>query len=233
MGIDSMRVGGGRCPPLLVGGLLVACLMLICNWWTLSSENIELVRQIDELNEQLKISAEERDQCVTLRGNLEQRYKHAEDEVASLHVRLEQQADLKEKNDKLEDSVNRYKNDLDLLKLNITKTATLETRQEKNNFNIELNSTREKNKKLQEEIEQLKNDLDKIKSTCNLTTQKKTVFIPQIQINSKIQKNNDSNGDMDDNPDPEISKTGNRGTDSNVIESGRDQHTSNGRLNGD
>lgn len=55
MGIDSMRVGGGRCPPLLVGGLLVACLMLICNWWTLSSENIELVRQIDELNEQLKI----------------------------------------------------------------------------------------------------------------------------------------------------------------------------------
>lgn len=50
-----MRVGGGRCPPLLVGGLLVACLMLICNWWTLSSENIELVRQIDELNEQLKI----------------------------------------------------------------------------------------------------------------------------------------------------------------------------------
>lgn len=55
MGIDSMRVGGGRCPPLLVGGLLAACLMLICNWWTLSSENIELVRQIDELNEQLKI----------------------------------------------------------------------------------------------------------------------------------------------------------------------------------
>ncbi|KAG6804524.1 Golgi membrane protein 1 isoform X1 [Apis mellifera caucasica] len=289
MGIDSMRVGGGRCPPLLVGGLLVACLMLICNWWTLSSENIELVRQIDELNEQLKISAEERDQCVTLRGNLEQRYKHAEDEVASLHVRLEQQADLKEKNDKLEDSVNRYKNDLDLLKLNISKTATLETRQEKNNFNIELNSTREKNKKLQEEIEQLKNDLDKVKSTCNLATQKKTAFIPQttrevinkiqldpvpesavrislagqrglkyhgipilpkdppgavrlkprfsvtmpkVQISSKLQKN-DSNGDMDDNPDPEISKTGNRGTDNNVIESGRDQHTSNGRLNED
>lgn len=76
----------------------------------------------------LCFSAEERDQCVTLRGNLEQRYKHAEDEVASLHVRLEQQADLKEKNDKLEDSVNRYKNDLDLLKLNISKTATLETR---------------------------------------------------------------------------------------------------------
>lgn len=55
MGIDSMRVGGGRCSPLLVGGLFIACLMLICNWWTLSSENLDLVRQIDELNEQLKI----------------------------------------------------------------------------------------------------------------------------------------------------------------------------------
>jgi len=55
MGIDSMRVGGGRCPPLLVGGLLLACLMLICSWWTLSSENLELIRQIDDLNEQLKI----------------------------------------------------------------------------------------------------------------------------------------------------------------------------------
>lgn len=53
-----MRVGGGRCPPLLVGGLLLACLMLVCNWWTLSSENLELVRQIDELNEQLKIRYE-------------------------------------------------------------------------------------------------------------------------------------------------------------------------------
>lgn len=55
MGIDSMRVGGGRCPPLVLGGLLTACIMLICNWWILSSENIELVRQLDELNEQLRI----------------------------------------------------------------------------------------------------------------------------------------------------------------------------------
>ena len=55
MSIDSMRVGGGRCPPLLVGGLFVVCLMLIINWYTISSENLELLRQIDELNEQLKI----------------------------------------------------------------------------------------------------------------------------------------------------------------------------------
>ncbi|XP_076676551.1 uncharacterized protein LOC143373300 isoform X1 [Andrena cerasifolii] len=181
MGIDSMRVGGGRCPPLLVGGLLVVCLMLICNWWTLSSENIELVRQIDELNEQLKISAEERDQCVTLRGNLEQRYKHTEDEVASLHVRLEQQADLKKKYDELEDSVNMYKSELDSLnKLDASKTATLDTlRLEKDTFNTQLHVKRDENKKLQEEMDQLKDELEKVRLSCSKTPGKKSEFIQQ------------------------------------------------------
>ncbi|KAG7199945.1 hypothetical protein KM043_014380 [Ampulex compressa] len=175
MGIDSMRVGGGRCPPLLVGGLLVACLMLICNWWTLSSENLELVKQIDELNEELKISAEERDQCVTLRGTLEQRYKHTEDEVASLHVRLEQQIDLKKKNDELEDSLTMCKSELDSLnKLDATKTATLETlRLEKDTINTQLNVKRDENKKLQEEVEMMTVELAKLKLSCNIVPVKK------------------------------------------------------------
>ncbi|KZC06158.1 PREDICTED: Golgi membrane protein 1-like isoform X2 [Dufourea novaeangliae] len=174
MGIDSMRVGGGRCPPVLVGGLLVACLMLICNWWTLSSENIELVRQIDELNEQLKISAEERDQCVTLRGNLEKRYKHVEEEVASLHVRLDQQTDLKKKNEELRESINVYKTDLDSLrKLDVTKSATLKTlREDNDNFNTQLYEKLQENKKLQKEIVQLKDELDKVKLTCTRNPEK-------------------------------------------------------------
>lgn len=231
MGIDSMRVGGGRCPPLLVAGLLAACLMLICNWWTLSSENIELLRQFDELNEQLKISAEERDQCVTLRGTLQQRYKHAEDKVNSLHVRLEQQAELKKKNDELEDSINVCKSELESLnKLDATKTATLETlRLEKNTINTQLDVKRDENKRLQEEIEQLK---DKIKLTCNLNPQKKTIsLLPQTS--PKNQKNNDSNGELEDNPELENSKAGNiETTDGNIVESGRDQHT-NGGTTGD
>ncbi|XP_078049568.1 uncharacterized protein LOC144476466 isoform X1 [Augochlora pura] len=169
MGIDSMRVGGGRCPPLLVGGLLVTCLMLICNWWTLSSENIELVRQIDELNEQLKISAEERDQCVTLRGNLEKSFKNAEKEMESLHVRLEQQTDLKKKNDDMEESLQTCKTDLDnLRKVDDTKSETLETlKLEKENSNAQLEEKREENRKLQEEVDQLKDELNKIKLTYN------------------------------------------------------------------
>ncbi|XP_018362865.1 PREDICTED: uncharacterized protein LOC108761042 isoform X1 [Trachymyrmex cornetzi] len=175
MGIDSMRVGGGRCPPLLVGGLLLACLMLVCSWWTLSSENLELIRQIDDLNEQLKISAEERDQCVTLRGNLEQRFKHTEDELASLHVRLEQQMDFKKKNEELEDSVTMCKSELDSLnKLDATKTATLETlRLEKDTINTQLDVKRDENKKLQEEVDRLKGEIDQLKLGCNSPPEKK------------------------------------------------------------
>jgi hypothetical protein len=54
MGLETMRGGYGRCPPLLVGGLLVVCLILTCNWWSLSTQNYELVKQIDEIGEQLR-----------------------------------------------------------------------------------------------------------------------------------------------------------------------------------
>ncbi|XP_011135752.1 uncharacterized protein LOC105181011 isoform X2 [Harpegnathos saltator] len=190
MGIDGMRVGGGRCPPLLVIALLLVCLMLFCNWWALSSENVELVRQIDELNEQLKISAEERDQCVTLRGNLEQRYKHTEDELASLHVRLEQQMDFKKKNEELEDSVTVCKSELDSLnKLDATKTATLETlRLEKDTINTQLDVKRDENKKLQEDVEKLKVEVEQLKLGCNSPPDKKEAPVLQPATTVVINK---------------------------------------------
>ncbi|XP_076303826.1 uncharacterized protein LOC143221965 isoform X3 [Lasioglossum baleicum] len=228
MGIDSMRVGGGRCPPLLVGGLLVACLMLICNWWTLSSENIELVRQIDELNEQLKISAEERDQCVTLRGNLEKRLKHAEKEVEALHVRREQQqTELRKKSEDLEESLNSCKTELDNLhKVDDTKSATLETlRVEKDNFNTKLDERLDENKKLQDEVEQLKDELSKTKLTCN-KSEKGLELIQQLnaspkQANKGIKEQ--TNPDTTETEYPENSKQGNlESTDANMVESERD-----------
>ncbi|XP_012277563.1 Golgi membrane protein 1 isoform X2 [Orussus abietinus] len=181
MGIDGMRVGGSRCPPLLVGGLILACLMLICNWWTLSSENLELLRQIDELSEQLKISAEERDQCVTLRGNLEDRFKRAKDEIASLHVHLEQQSKLKKRTDELEDSITVCKSELDSLnKLDATKTATLETlRLEKDTISTQLGAKKEENKKLQEELDRIQDELKKLKSTYSSPSEKEHRMLPQ------------------------------------------------------
>ncbi|CAL7936575.1 unnamed protein product [Xylocopa violacea] len=227
MGIDSMRVGGGRCPPILVGGLLITCLTLLFNWWTLSSENIELVKQIDELNEQLKNSAEERDQCVTLRGNIEQKYKHAEEEIRLFRVSLDQQAEIKKKNDELVSQFTKCKGELDSLnKTDATKTVTLETlRLEKDKSNTELDAKRNENKKLQEEVEQLKDELDKTKLTCNSTPEKKLDILPQPDASSKHQKNNDSN--EGNTPDPESSKPGNTGT-MEAIESIRDQHMKDG-----
>lgn len=138
-----MRVGGGRCSPLLVGGLLIACLMLICNWWTLSSENFDLVHQIDELSEQLKISAEENDQCITLRSKLEQRYKHVEDEVAYLHVSLEKQNEFnKKQKEEFENSIAICKSELDSNKMDVK---------------------RKENEKLQEELDRVKDEMEKLK----------------------------------------------------------------------
>ncbi|XP_018312014.1 uncharacterized protein [Mycetomoellerius zeteki] len=222
MGIDSMRVGGGRCPPLLVGGLLLACLMLVCSWWTLSSENLELIRQIDDLNEQLKISAEERDQCVTLRGNLEQRFKHTEDELASLHVRLEQQMDFKKKNEELEDSVTMCRSELDSLnKLDATKTATLETlRLEKDTINTQLDVKRDENKKLQEEVDRLKGEMDQLKLGCNSPPEKKeTSNLEPLETESKQANDTTNNSAEQDNPvinileDPENRARDNNGDD--------------------
>lgn len=55
MSLDSMRGSYGRSPPFLVAGLLVVCVLLTFNWWTLSTQNYDLIRQIAELGEQLKI----------------------------------------------------------------------------------------------------------------------------------------------------------------------------------
>jgi type VI protein secretion system component VasF len=55
MSLDNMRGVYGRCPPFLVAGLLVVCIILTFNWWSLSSQNYDLIKQIEELSEQLKI----------------------------------------------------------------------------------------------------------------------------------------------------------------------------------
>lgn len=88
---------------------------------------------------------------------MEQRYKHTEDELASLHIRLDQQIDLKKKNEELEDSVTVCKGELDsLTKVDATRSVTLETlRLEKDTLTTQLNVKRDENKKLQEDIEKV------------------------------------------------------------------------------
>lgn len=54
MGFD-MRGNNGRCPPFLLGGCILLCIVLTCNWWSISSQNYDLIKQIDILEEQMRI----------------------------------------------------------------------------------------------------------------------------------------------------------------------------------
>ncbi|XP_046434470.1 uncharacterized protein LOC124186645 isoform X1 [Neodiprion fabricii] len=166
MGFDGMRVGGGRCPPLLVGGLVLACFLLVCNWWTLSTENAELLRQIDDLILQLKTSEEDRNQCTMLRNSLEQRYKRCDEMVASLHVQIEQEKVLQKKQ---EDSEMMCKTELESQKqVDITQKATLDSlRVEKDALTKEVDEKKDNIKRLQSELEEARDQLSELKLTVN------------------------------------------------------------------
>ncbi|XP_001601314.2 uncharacterized protein LOC100116951 [Nasonia vitripennis] len=192
MSIDSMRVGGGRCPPLLVGGLLIACIMMVCNWWTLSSTNLELLRQIDELNEQIKISVEERDQCVTHSGSVEKQLQSCTDDARTTHVKLSQVEDMLST---CNEEVKSYKT------IDITKSSTLEAlRVDKETIKKKLDVKQEENKKLDDELKQVKDELQKLKLTMNAPPQKQSPSIPIARFLEKPQSDNKTVVNVAPNP---------------------------------
>jgi len=201
MTIDSMRVGGGRCPPLLVTGLLIACIMMVCNWWTLSSTNLELLRQIDELNEQIKISVEERDQCVTLREGTEKQLKASQDDCRTTHVKLSQ----------IDDMLTTCNTELKSLQQHeVTKTATLETmRMAQQTTNARLNAKIEENKELEEELKKVKKELEQTKLSVN---EPKPKLVPVLPIAKILEKTDNKTTNIGGNQgDPAVNKTVNSG----------------------
>ncbi|XP_043683422.1 uncharacterized protein LOC122636351 isoform X2 [Vespula pensylvanica] len=116
-------------------------------WWYLSSENIDFSIQVNQLNEQLKMSIEERNQCVTLRMKLEQRYKQMEDDIAYLHIKLEKQNNIQKKNDELKNSMTICKSKLHSLSI--------------------LNAKLKENERFQKELEKVKDELVKLKLAYN------------------------------------------------------------------
>ncbi|KAJ8669008.1 hypothetical protein QAD02_000267 [Eretmocerus hayati] len=170
MSFDSMRVGGGRCPPLVVGVLIIACTFMLCNWWTLSSTNYELIHQIDELNEQIRISVEERDICVTQHGECTKKAEDCEKDVRVTNVKLSQ----------IDDNLSTCNQELKSFKdIDLSKTATLETlRLDKNAVEATLKTQKEENKKLEEELNSVKADLKKLKLTLDSTAKKAIPAIP-------------------------------------------------------
>ncbi|XP_046398382.1 uncharacterized protein LOC124165125 isoform X1 [Ischnura elegans] len=89
MGIEQMRGNYGRYPPFLFGGLLLVCLISTVQWWSLATQNNDLIRQLEDLGEKFKLSSDQREQCLQLRMVLDNRLKNTEDELAQVKVRLE------------------------------------------------------------------------------------------------------------------------------------------------
>ncbi|KAF7994198.1 hypothetical protein HCN44_011467 [Aphidius gifuensis] len=169
MGIDGMRVGAGRCPPLVVAVLLLISFLLVCNWWNLSTENAELLYQIDQLHEELKISLDERSRCIILKENFEKQYKHSEDELGALNVRLKQQeSEAKTQHDELSVSLDVCKSELQSQQiLDAAKTSTLEAlRVKKDLLNETLDFKTKEFKKLQIDMDKVKNEFKSLTEKC-------------------------------------------------------------------
>lgn len=179
MSLDNMRGSYGRCPPFLVAGLLVVCIILTFNWWSLSSQNYDLIKQIEELGEQLKISSEEQDLCVHQRLSVEGRVKVVEEEMAQVRVNLDQQRtdndemkknletkddklrEMKKEQDNIHKSASLCKTELESLKkLQISKEGTIASlRLEKDQFTAQLEGQKEELQRLQNELEQVRASL--------------------------------------------------------------------------
>lgn len=119
MGFDY-RANNGRCPPFLVGGLILLSILLVCNWWSFSSQNYELVKQIDILEEQMRICGGDRDQCSSERTKLETN-------LGELKIQIDQQTKEHKKDlDRFDKDKSMCKTELTSLKnLDATKTESL------------------------------------------------------------------------------------------------------------
>ncbi|XP_077292497.1 uncharacterized protein LOC143915655 [Arctopsyche grandis] len=82
MGFDNMRSGHARCPNYLLAALFLMCFLLTCNWWSLSSQNYELLKQMDDMGDQLKICADEKLICMSRKNTLESQSRDAESRLA-------------------------------------------------------------------------------------------------------------------------------------------------------
>nr|CAD7266472.1 unnamed protein product [Timema shepardi]CAD7572552.1 unnamed protein product [Timema californicum] len=202
MSFDSMRGNHGRCPPFIVGGLLVLCFILTFNWWSLSSQNYDLIKQIEELGEQLKISSEEQDLCVHQRLSIEGRIKNMDEEMTQLRVRLEQQrtdndetkrqltdkeSEIKNTNkerDGIQESLVACNTELESLKkLDISKDGTIASlRLEKDRFVSQLEERRQESLKLRAELETVQEDLTHMKSgvSPNIIVVPKSSTVPPL-----------------------------------------------------
>ncbi|KAJ1521291.1 hypothetical protein ONE63_002969 [Megalurothrips usitatus] len=101
MGVDLLRGGGGRAH-FLVASLALLSLFLLFNWWSISTDNLDLLKQIEGLSQHLKSSSGLLDQCRNDRGSLESRVKRLEDDTDKLVQKTDTE---RQKIDRLENNL--------------------------------------------------------------------------------------------------------------------------------
>ncbi|XP_071448428.1 myosin heavy chain, clone 203-like isoform X3 [Hetaerina americana] len=208
MGIEQMRGNYGRYPPFLFGGLLLVCLISTVQWWSLATQNNDLIRQLEDLGEKFKLSSDQRDECLQLRMILNNRLKNAEDELAQVKVRLEKMKiemnniktqesqkdeELKTQMKSAGDAQNAAAmcgSELESLKrLDLSKDVTIASlRIEKDKYSSEVD-------KKEKEMSKLKSELEAVKQELNVLKEDKQA--PKAPISAANHGN--QGGEQDDN----------------------------------
>lgn len=109
MAIDYVRGGNPRCPSLIVGGLMLVLLFFACSWWSLTSQNFELVTQIENLETQLGTSGDTLEKCTQQKLSLEERSNTLQSSAQQQRVKYEQ---LKASEEELKESLKKIQDDL-------------------------------------------------------------------------------------------------------------------------
>lgn len=169
MGFDTMRTGHARCPNYLLAGLFLMCFLLTCNWWSLSSQNYELLKQMDDMGEQLKICSDEKVVCTTRKRTLETAIREFETRMADAKMNeVKSNNNVKQQNNEiaeLKNTLSKSKQDLtdcqtELESLKIVdeskKTLLENMRSDKDGLLAKLTLTEKKVKELEEALKTVK-----------------------------------------------------------------------------
>lgn len=148
-----MRSGHARCPTYLVAGLLVMSFLLICNWWSLSSQNYELLKEMDDMGTQLSLCFDNKLTCSSKLNAVEIQARDIETKYRTLESNhAEELSSLKSEVSELDKSLKNSKRDLgycqteldSLKKVDLSKQATLESmRVEKESLAMQLTKAKE------------------------------------------------------------------------------------------
>ncbi|KAL0279137.1 UNVERIFIED_CONTAM: hypothetical protein PYX00_000751 [Menopon gallinae] len=188
MGLEFTRGNGARCPPFLVGGLMIMCLFLLCSWWSLYSDNFELLRQNDNLAAQLKMSHEEQSNCQNQLTQLEIQINAVKE--ADQEIQLQCQRNIDAYETKLETMKKERKvksHDYDALKEEMNSLETRLKGEEKKVLDLqkELESKNERVSELERDAAEktkILNDLEKKLSALDVKGS------AQIDLNKPIAK---------------------------------------------